>query len=50
MPVIAAGTQTATRGLTMWELYTWLTKRQISSRVMVWSLMTPSFRGKVAEM
>ena len=22
MPVIAAGTQTATRGLTMWELYT----------------------------
>ena len=22
MPVMAAGTQTATRGLTMWELYT----------------------------
>ena len=50
MPVMAAGTHTATRGLTIWELYTWLTKRQISSRVMVWSLMTPSFRGKVAEM
>ena len=41
---------TMTRGLTMWELYTCLTKRQISSRVMVWSLMTPSFSGKMAEM
>ena len=40
---------TMTRGLTMWELYTCLTKRQISSRVMVWSLMTPSFSGKMAE-
>ena len=41
---------TMTRGLTIWELYTCLTKRQISSRVMVWSLMTPSFSGKMAEM
>ena len=31
------------------QVYNCLTKRQISSRVMVWSLITPSFSGKIAE-
>ena len=45
-PVMAAGTQTATRGLRMRERQTSLTKRTISSLVMRWSWMTPSLSGR----
>ena len=50
MPVMAAGTQTAMRGLKMRERQTWLTNRTISSFVMRWSWMMPSRSGRTKSM
>ena len=49
-PVMAAGTQTDTRGRRMRDRQTWLTNRTISSWVMRWSWMTPSRKGRTSSM
>ncbi len=49
-PVMAAGTQTATRGLNSRERQTSLTKRTINSLVMRWSWITPSRKGRTSSM
>ena len=49
-PVMAAGTQTATRGRIRREGHTSARKRRISSLVMRWSWMTPSRSGRTMSM